>query len=236
MVKRIFIYVVVFLCLASAGWAADDEKYEVGLGKVLITPRRMSGEGISETEFAGNATVITQGEIEESNAQNIQELLLRKEGLTLIDTAGFGLGSDAGLNLRGIVNTARTGALVLVDGVRQNTITDDAVHWQSMPLDHIKRVEVIRGGSGTLLVREVKPRRKKLRRKDFVPHLPGDLVQMDTVAIFTAGLKRYIFTALDVRTRFAFAYAYTSNSSANSNNFLGKFLSGSLCHQAYSDG
>jgi hypothetical protein len=41
----------------------------------------------------------------------------------------------------------------------------------------------IRGGSGTLLVREPKPTRKKLRRKDYIPHLPGDLVQMDTVAI-----------------------------------------------------
>ena len=48
---------------------------------------------------------------------------------------------------------------------------------------------------------------------------------MDTVSIFTVGLKRYIFTAIDVNTRFTFAYAYTSNSSANGNDFLGKFLS-----------
>jgi len=82
----------------------------------------------------------------------------------------------------------------------------------------------INGRTGALLVREPKPRKKKLRRKDFVPHLPGDLVQMDTVAVFSAGLKRYIFTAIDVRTRFAFAYAYKTNSSTNGNDFLGKFL------------
>lgn len=82
----------------------------------------------------------------------------------------------------------------------------------------------IRGGSGTLLVKEAKPRRRKLRRKDFVPQFPGDLIQMDTVAIFTAGLKRYIFTAIDVRTRFAFAYTYRANSSANGRDFIGKFL------------
>jgi putative transposase len=74
-----------------------------------------------------------------------------------------------------------------------------------------------------LIVREQTPK-KKLRRKGFVPRLPGDLVQMDTVAIFAAGLKRYIFTAIDVSTRFAFAYAYKANSSANGNDFLGKFL------------
>ena len=82
----------------------------------------------------------------------------------------------------------------------------------------------INGLSGNLLVRELKYKRKKLRRKNFEPKVPGDLVQMDTVAIFAAGLKRYIFTALDVSTRFAFAYAYKSNSSANGNDFLGKFL------------
>ena len=82
----------------------------------------------------------------------------------------------------------------------------------------------ISGRTGTLLVREPKPKRKKLRRKDFIPKLPGDLVQMDTVAVFTSGLKRYIFTAIDVRTRFAFAYAYKANSSANGSDFIGKFL------------
>ena len=47
---------------------------------------------------------------------------------------------------------------------------------------------------------------------------------MDTVAIFAAGVKRYLFTAIDVRTRFAFACAYKSNSSGNGSDFLGKFL------------
>ncbi len=82
----------------------------------------------------------------------------------------------------------------------------------------------IRGGSGTLVVKEPKPKKKKQRRKDYIPHQPGDLVQMDTVAVFTAGLKRYIFTAIDVHTRFAFAYAYRANSSVNGSDFIGKFL------------
>ncbi len=82
----------------------------------------------------------------------------------------------------------------------------------------------INAKTGNLLIREPKPKKKKLRRKGFVPKLPGDIVQMDTVHIFTAGLKRYIFTAIDVSTRFAFAYTYTSNSAANGGDFLGKFL------------
>ncbi len=47
---------------------------------------------------------------------------------------------------------------------------------------------------------------------------------MDTISIFIDGLKRYIFTGLDVSTRFAFAYAYKSSSSACGSDFLDKFL------------
>ncbi len=82
----------------------------------------------------------------------------------------------------------------------------------------------INGKTGELRFREAAPKKKKPRRNGFVPRLPGDLIQMDTVTVFVAGLKRYIFTALDVNTRFAFAYAYATNSSANGNDFLTKFL------------
>ncbi len=82
----------------------------------------------------------------------------------------------------------------------------------------------LNGRSGNLMLRERKAARKKTRRKGFVPQQPGDLVQMDTVSIFTAGIKRYIFTGIDVRTRFAFAYTYKSNASAHGSDFLGKFL------------
>jgi len=81
----------------------------------------------------------------------------------------------------------------------------------------------INARSGRLVVRERKPR-KKNRRKGFLPQKPGDLIQMDTISIFTSGLKRYIFTVLDVSTRFAFAYTYKSSSSASSSDFLDKFF------------
>lgn len=80
------------------------------------------------------------------------------------------------------------------------------------------------GKTGRLLSRGVKQKKKKVRRKDYKPEHPGDLIQMDTVSIFTAGIKRYIFTAIDVRTRFAFASVYKSNSSVNGSDFLSKFL------------
>ncbi len=80
----------------------------------------------------------------------------------------------------------------------------------------------LNGRSGKLQFRPAKPLRKKTRRKDFYPKLPGDLVEIDTVDIFVDGLKRYLLTAIDLPTRFAFAYIYKSSSSACARDFLGK--------------
>ncbi len=78
--------------------------------------------------------------------------------------------------------------------------------------------------TGGILVRERRPL-KKTRRKGFYPKQPGDLVEIDTVSIFAAGLKRYLITAIDLPTRFAFAYTYKSGSSANARDFLEKLRS-----------
>ena len=75
--------------------------------------------------------------------------------------------------------------------------------------------------TGGIVVRARQPV-KKTRRKGFYPKQPGDLVEIDTVSIFAAGLKRYLITAIDLPTRFAFAYTYKSGSSANASDFLGK--------------
>ncbi len=48
---------------------------------------------------------------------------------------------------------------------------------------------------------------------------------MDMVSIFAAGVKHYIFTAVDVHTRSVFAFAFKSNSFADGSEIsLGKFV------------
>jgi len=69
--------------------------------------------------------------------------------------------------------------------------------------------------------RKRKPQRK-LRRGNFRPKQAGDLVQIDSVAIFQDGLKRYVLTAVDVVSRFAFSMGYTSLSSSAGADFLDK--------------
>lgn len=122
-------------------------------GARLLSPSRIPGLPINAAQFPGHVTVITADEIRAAGAASVPELLGRLPGVHVMDTNGFGLGADSSVNLRGVVNGSRTGALVLIDGVRQNRLTGDEVHWASIPVDQIERIEVIRGG-GSLMFGE----------------------------------------------------------------------------------
>ncbi len=76
--------------------------------------------------------------------------------------------------------------------------------------------------TGVFTERTIKKRRKQ-RRKGFKPENPGDLTQLDSIAIFNQGIKRYLVTAIDLKTRFAFAYAYRNLSSASAKDFIEKY-------------
>lgn len=67
------------------------------------------------------------------------------------------------------------------------------------------------------------PRYQKLRRKDYQPDKPGDLVQIDAITLFVSGVRRYLITAIDLPSRFGFAYSYKTLSSWTATDFLKKF-------------
>lgn len=81
----------------------------------------------------------------------------------------------------------------------------------------------INGRTGKLKYRRVgRPRRKKLRLGNYIPKDPGDLIQIDAITFFLMGTKRYIITAIDIKTRFAFAYCYKTLSSSSARDFIQK--------------
>lgn len=53
---------------------------------------------------------------------------------------------------------------------------------------------------------------------------PGDLFQVDTIVRFEHGIKRYLLTAIDVKSKFAFSYAYKNHSSRSASDFVGKLI------------
>jgi len=71
-------------------------------------------------------------------------------------------------------------------------------------------------------IKEAK-RAKKLRKpKEFIAKEKGDLIEIDTIVKFVWGMKRYIITAVDVKTRYSFAWAYEKHDSQSTRDFFKK--------------
>ena len=71
-------------------------------------------------------------------------------------------------------------------------------------------------------IKTVKRRKKVRKPKDFKAQQQGDLIEIDTIVKFIFSIKRYIITAVDVKTRYSFAWSYTNANSANAKDFFQK--------------
>jgi putative transposase len=81
----------------------------------------------------------------------------------------------------------------------------------------------INGKTGKLRYKRIgKPKKKRLRIGNYCPKDPGDLIQVDAITLFSLKTKRYIITAIDIKTRFAFAYCYKTLSSQSAKDFIQK--------------
>ena len=131
---------LVFIFLGIA--RAED----VNLDKIVVTPYRY-GESLGKT--AASVSVVTQGDIKNSNARNVVDAFRSIPGVAVRDY--YGNGSQASVDMAGFGEQAALNVLVLVDGRRVNDIDLSGVDWSQIPLDRVERIEVMRGGSGGVL-------------------------------------------------------------------------------------
>lgn len=111
---------------------------------VVVTGSRFE-ENLNEVP--ANVTVITRDEIANSTSQNIPDVLSQIGGLNVRSTNGGQLNLDATVDMGGYGATASSNTLVLVDGQRINPIDSGNVNWESVPIDSIERIEILRGGA-----------------------------------------------------------------------------------------
>ena len=72
-------------------------------------------------------------------------------------------------------------------------------------------------------IRIIKKRnKKKERRKGYKAEKAGDLVQIDSMVIFEEGIKRYIISGIDVKSRFGFCMMYERLNSKNAKDFMSR--------------
>jgi iron complex outermembrane recepter protein len=124
----------------------DQIAETVDLDEVVVTASRFQ-EDIRTVP--ANVTVITAESIKNSTARNIPDLLRSQVGVHVNDITGNA--RSFSVDLRGFGAAAPTNTLVLVDGRRVNQPDLSGTDWSLISLDRVERVEIIRGGRGSVL-------------------------------------------------------------------------------------
>ena len=89
-------------------------------------------------------------------------------------------------------------------------IVDKKIYYHRQKISHFGKVKTIT------------KRKKERKPKDFIAREQGDLIEVDTIVRFVHGMKRYIITAVDVKTRYSFAYCYKDHGSNSTKDFFRK--------------
>lgn len=144
---RLVLFGVILLwTLTAARGPALAAEPVTTLETVTVTAERFP---VREKESARFVSVVTAGELKESGANNLADALKRRGGFGY---KAFGpLGTSHGamnskLTIRGIEN----GELVLINGVPIQSATTHGYDLNTIPLDQIERVEILKGAASTL--------------------------------------------------------------------------------------
>lgn len=109
---------------------------------LVFTPTRVL-QPVSRT--AENITIITAEEIEKMNAHTLTDVLNAVPGVQVQVRGGPGIGSS--VNVQG---SEMRHVLILMDGVKLNTLAENVADMASIPVQMIERIEVLKGpGSST---------------------------------------------------------------------------------------
>ena len=128
---------VVYLSTAHA-----ESLPEYTADTIVVTPTRVAERSAA---VIGDITVITAEDIAAAGQTSLLELLQAQPGLEI--TQEGGAGANAALRIRG-GNSGHT--LVLVDGLRVGSATVGTTPLESIGLEQIERIEILRGPASSL--------------------------------------------------------------------------------------
>ena len=126
-----------FLSFFVLALASAQENVESTEETIIVTATR---QPTKLKNVLASANVITRGDIERINPRDIGSLLNRVAGLSFRDSGGRG--SVGGLFIRG---STPGQSVILVDGMRVSAATVGLASIQSIPVDSIERIEIVKG-------------------------------------------------------------------------------------------
>ena len=127
----------------SSSYAADETAVYT-LNPVVVTATRTEKQDI---DVPATTTVITDEQIEEAGYKNVFDAIENQVGLS---STGYGdAGQDFGFSSgRTIIRGYDRGTLVMVDGIPMNLKNYNSL--DGIPVSAVKKIEIIKGASGTL--------------------------------------------------------------------------------------
>lgn len=116
------------------------------LETLVVTATRYEKRSAS---IPANIATITAEDIADSTAKDVPDMLRKKAGLHVYDITANG--RSYRVDRSGFGATAGLNTLVLVDGRRINNPDLSGADWTLIPLDHVARIEAVKGSRGSVL-------------------------------------------------------------------------------------
>jgi iron complex outermembrane receptor protein len=148
----------------AAKKAETENEHTAILSTVTVTAERFP---VSEKEAPRVVTVVSSDQLKETGANNLADALRRVGGLAYKSFLPLGVsqgGMNSTLSIRGI----KDGELVLMNGAPIQGVAGHAYDLNTIPIDQIERIEILKGAASTLYGADamsgVRKRRSRHRR------------------------------------------------------------------------
>jgi vitamin B12 transporter len=129
--------------LSSALLAMAEPSTPIHTESAVVVTANRSERQLHET--LASVELVNREQIVRSQARDILELLRRFAGIDIARTGGPG--SQTSVFMRG---TNSNHVLVLIDGARASSSASGAFSWEQLPVQHIERIEIVRGPRAAL--------------------------------------------------------------------------------------
>ena len=123
----------------------DEETHE--LEEVVVTATRSAK---SADEVFADVDIITQEDVKNSSASNVDDILRRLSGVDIRRPSDMGITSPITINIRGVGGAGGKRLLFMMDGVPLNSALTGFVQPNQIQLSSIERVEVVKGPFSSL--------------------------------------------------------------------------------------
>ena len=146
--KKIYIILLTLMVILNPIVAFTEtsiEEDDFDLGTIIITSQNKDNYNSGSY---GNISIVGAEDIEESPGESIYNILSEIPGIYTTDYTSTG--KSASVDIWGFGDTASRNVLVMIDGRRINEIDISSIDWRQIPIENIKRIEVIKG-AGTVL-------------------------------------------------------------------------------------